>query len=237
MPWKCLQWSSEPSCHGLVLKMGDRALMSFLLRPTLTSSHWAEGTKGYQRIPEDTSTIHAMDGPAFLAFPLLSILTSLHWRGGLGQQKDTRGYQKIPEHTNFLELFEMGGPAVLAFLLLPILTSSSKEPTPQFHQSSPFVALGQVFPITNVNIEFEKLEEIGKGSWLNKDGNISIYTIRDAPLSKKCSFFEHCSNGGGVNPCSKIMSEIVVCSGGHLTTWNLHEKGLLRHWWWNLGVK
>ena len=23
---------------------------------------------------------------------------------------------------------------------------------------------------------------------------------------------------GGVNPCSKIMSEIVVCSGGHLTT-------------------
>ena len=24
--------------------------------------------------------------------------------------------------------------------------------------------------------------------------------------------------GGGVNPCSKIMSEIVVCSGGHLTT-------------------
>ena len=58
----------------------------------------------------------------------------------------------------------MGGPAALAFLLLPILTSSSKEPTPQFHQSSPFVALGQVFPITNVNIEFEKLEEIGKGS-------------------------------------------------------------------------
>ena len=24
--------------------------------------------------------------------------------------------------------------------------------------------------------------------------------------------------GGGANPCSKIMSEIVVCSGGHLTT-------------------
>ena len=29
----------------------------------------------------------------------------------------------------------------------------------------------------------------------------------------------------------------LVCSGGHLTTWNLHEKGLLRHWWWNLRVK
>ena len=44
-------------------------------------------------------------------------------------------------------------------------------------------------------------------------------SLRDAILSKKCSFFEHCSNGGGrVNPCSKIMSEIVVCSGGHLTT-------------------
>ena len=42
--------------------------------------------------------------------------------------------------------------------------------------------------------------------------------LRDALISKKCSFFEHCSNGGGVNPCSKIMSEIVVCSGGHLTT-------------------
>ena len=26
------------------------------------------------------------------------------------------------------------------------------------------------------------------------------------------------TGGGGVNPCSKIMSEIVVCSGGHLTT-------------------
>ena len=33
---------------------------------------------------------------------------------------------------------------VLSFLLLPILTSSSKEPTPQFHQSSPFLALAQV---------------------------------------------------------------------------------------------
>ena len=52
-------------------------------------------TKGYQRIPEDTSTIHAMDGPAFLAFPLLSILTLLHWRGGLGPRKDNRGHQKI----------------------------------------------------------------------------------------------------------------------------------------------
>ena len=39
--------------------------------------------------------------------------------------------------------------------------------------------------------------------------------IREAFVSKKCSFFEHCSNGG------------------HLATWNLHEKGLLRHWWWN----
>ena len=56
----------------------------------------------------------------------------------------------------------MGGPAVLAFLLLPILTSSSKEPTPQFHQSSPFVALAQVFPFTNINKEFEVLEESGK---------------------------------------------------------------------------
>ena len=43
--------------------------------------------------------------------------------------------------------------------------------------------------------------------------------LRDAIVSKKCSFFEHCSNGGGgVNPCSKILSEIVVRSGGHLTT-------------------
>ena len=63
-------------------------------------------SRGYRRIPEDTGTIHAMDGPAFLAFPLLSILTSLHWRGGVGHRIDTRGYQKIPEHTNFLELLE-----------------------------------------------------------------------------------------------------------------------------------
>ena len=39
---------------------------------------------------------------------------------------------------------EMEGPVLLSFLLLPILTSSSKEPTPQFHQSSPFQALAQV---------------------------------------------------------------------------------------------
>ena len=46
-----------------------------------------------------------------------------------------------------------------------------------------------------------------------------ITLFRDAIVSKKCSFFEHCSNGrGGVNPCSKILSEIVVRSGGHLTT-------------------
>ena len=51
-----------------------------------------------------------------------------------------------------------------------------------------------------------------------------FHGLRDALISKKCSFFEHCSNGGGVNPCSKILSEIVVRSGGHLTTWNLHEK-------------
>ena len=42
--------------------------------------------------------------------------------------------------------------------------------------------------------------------------------IREADLSKKCSFFNIVQTGGGVNPCSKIMSEIVVCSGGHLTT-------------------
>ena len=70
---------------------------------------------------------------------------------------------------------------------------------------------------------------------LYPDWTESVVLFRDALISKKCSFFEHCSKeGGGVNPCSKIMSEIVVCSGGHLTTWNLHERGLLRHLWWNL---
>ena len=44
---------------------------------------------------------------------------------------------------------EMEGPVLLSFLLLPILTSSSKEPTPQFHQSSPFQALAQVSKLTS----------------------------------------------------------------------------------------
>ena len=30
-----------------------------------------------------------------------------------------------------------------------------------------------------------------------------IAHIRDAPISKKCSFFEHCSNGGGGQPMFK----------------------------------
>ena len=61
---------------------------------------------------------------------------------------------------------------------------------------------------------------------------------KGSPPFRKVQFFLTLfKRGGGVNPCSKIMSEIVVCSGGHLTTWNLHEKGLLRHWWWNLRVK
>ena len=57
----------------------------------------------------------------------------------------------------------MGGPAVLAFLLLPILTSSSKEPTPQFHQSSPFVALAQVFSFTNINNINKEFEILQRG--------------------------------------------------------------------------
>ena len=59
--------------------------------------------------------------------------------------------------------------------------------------------------------------DLGKYALL-KHNLMSKYHVREAPVSKKCSFFEQCSNGGGVNPCSKIMSEIVVCSGGHLTT-------------------
>ena len=43
--------------------------------------------------------------------------------------------------------------------------------------------------------------------------------------------------GGGGKPMLKNYVVNLVCSRGHLTTWNLHEKGLLRHWWWNLRVK
>ena len=35
---------------------------------------------------------------------------------------------------------------------------------------------------------------------------------------KSAVFLNIVQTGGGVKPCSKIMSEIVVCSGGHLTT-------------------
>ena len=40
------------------------------------------------------------------------------------------------------------------------------------------------------------------------------------PLRKVQFFLTLFKRGGGgrSNPCSKIMSEIVVCSGGHLTT-------------------
>ena len=37
-------------------------------------------------------------------------------------------------------------------------------------------------------------------------------------IKKSAVFFNIVQTGGGSNPCSKIMSEIVVCSGGHLTT-------------------
>ena len=38
-------------------------------------------------------------------------------------------------------------------------------------------------------------------------------------FQKNAVFLNIVQTGGvGVNPCSKIMSEIVVCSGGHLTT-------------------
>ena len=57
------------------------------------------------------------------------------------------------------------------------------------------------------------------------------------PGGKVMFFWTLFKRGGGVNPCSKILSEIVVRSGGHLTTWNLHEKGLLRHGWWNLAIE
>ena len=66
-----------------------------------------------------------------------------------------------------------------------------------------------------------KMKKLGMPGNEQKHAHIiagSSCNLRDAIVSKKCSFFEHCSNGGGVNPCSKIMSEIVVCSGGHLTT-------------------
>ena len=46
-----------------------------------------------------------------------------------------------------------------------------------------------------------------------------ILEVLGMPSDKKSAVFLNIVQmGGGVNPCSKIMSEIVVCSGGHLTT-------------------
>ena len=77
--------------------MGDRALMSFLLLPTLTSSHWAEGTRGYQRIPEDTRGYlnNTCDGRS--SFPGLPPaihpdLVALKRRSGTAKR-----HQRIPE--------------------------------------------------------------------------------------------------------------------------------------------
>ena len=73
--------------------------------------------------------------------------------------------------------------------------------------------------------------------WKYKPNSENLASEGSHRVRKVQFFWTLFKRGGGSNPCSKIMSEIVVCSGGHLTTWNLHEKGLLRHWWWNLGVK
>ena len=141
--------------------------------------------KGYQRIPVQYMrwTVQlSWPSPCYPPWP--RCIEEEVW----DTEKTPEDTRRLPEHTNFQELFEMGGPSVLAFLLLPILTSSSKEPTPQFHQSSPFVALAQVFPFTNINKEFEILEKSGKGLRPNKYGNIAIYTINMKTINeiKKC---------------------------------------------------
>lgn len=94
-----LRWGIKLSCH----------FSSYPPWPPHIEQRVPKDTKGYQRIPEDTSTIHAMDGPAFLAFPLLPTLTSLHWRGGLGHRKDTRGHQKITRAYKLSRTFRDGG--------------------------------------------------------------------------------------------------------------------------------
>ena len=55
---------------------------------------------------------------------------------------------------------------------------------------------------------------------------------------------DDCDDGKGSHPPRKVQFFLtlfkpmfknyvvnLVCYGGHLTTWNLHEKGLLRHLW------
>ena len=56
---------------------------------------------------------------------------------------------------------------------------------------------------------------------MNEFSNIHLYPhdLGMPPCEKSAVFFNIVQTGGrGVNQCSKIMSEIVVCSGGHLTT-------------------
>ena len=64
-----------------------------------------------------------------------------------------------------------------------------------------------------------------------------VESTKGSRLVRKVQFFLTLFKRGGVKPMFKIYVVNLVCSGGHLTTWNLHEKGLLRHWWWNLRVK
>ena len=94
------------------------------------------------------------------------------------------------------------------------------------------------YSINTVGQDWKELRRIVKTKYIWPTD--FLYSSRlGKPSFKKSAVFLNIvqTGGGGVNPWSKIMPEIVVCSGGHLTTWNLHEKGLLRHWWWNLGVK
>ena len=46
-------------------------------------------------------------------------------------------------------------------------------------------------------------------NWADGDGdNVIIIMVREAILSKKCSFFEHCSNGGGSTHVQKLCRKL-----------------------------
>ena len=83
-------------------------------------------------------------------------------------------------------------------------------------------------PRVNVTQKESGLDEQEGGERVEVDGGegeepsfglvMKVSTSGKPSREKSAVFLNIVQTGGGVNPCSKIMSEIVVCSGGHLTT-------------------
>ena len=66
-------------------------------------------------------------------------------------------------------------------------------------------------------LQFGQRNRIGANPF-DKKGFLTMLSIRGAILRQIRIFFEHCSKGGGSNPCSKNMLQILYDYKGLLAT-------------------